>query len=203
VDLNLDLARAAGGQPAPKTMDLLTPEESTRHVLERVKADGLNSFVIINPGAGWPTKRWSPARYGELASRIQSRLGLGVVVTTAPDEVDLFDQISACSPNPRALFHYSVPFLQLVPLIKKAILMIAGDTGPFHLACLLGTPVVAILGPTAPGRNGPWSSLDESVYHRLPCSYCYGRRCPTQNECMDITVEEVFSAVERRLARLQ
>lgn len=83
------------------------------------------------------------------------------------------------------------------------MLFIAVDTGPFHLACILGTPVVGILGPTAPERNGPWKNTEESVYKVLPCSFCYGRRCPTGNECMDLSVDEVFEAVQRRLGRLQ
>jgi ADP-heptose:LPS heptosyltransferase len=78
--------------------------------------------------------------------------------------------------------------------------MVGGDTGPFHLACALGTPVVGILGPTAPARNGPWSEADESVFRVLPCSFCNGRICPTRIECMDLGVEQVFDAVVRRLA---
>jgi ADP-heptose:LPS heptosyltransferase len=94
-----------------------------------------------------------------------------------------------------------MPFLQLIPLFRRASLVISGDTGPMHLACALSTPVVAIMGPTAPVRNGPWSDRDEVVVHRLPCSFCNGRVCPTQNECMDISVEEVFAATVRRLEK--
>jgi ADP-heptose:LPS heptosyltransferase len=70
-----------------------------------------------------------------------------------------------------------------------------------HLACALGTPVVSIMGPTSPVRNGPWSDRDEVVVHRLPCSFCNGRSCPTDNECMDIEVDEVFAAVVKRLEK--
>jgi heptosyltransferase-1 len=95
--------------------------------------------------------------------------------------------------------HFAVTFLQLIPLYSRARLLVGGDTGPFHLACALGTPVVGIFGPTSPIRNGPWRESDEALARTLDCSSCHGRTCPTANECMEITVEEVFSAVVRRL----
>jgi heptosyltransferase-1 len=161
---------------------------------------GLDDFAVINPGGGWPTKRWDPSRYGELAERIQTRLALPVVVTTGPGEVGLFEQMSRhCGNHP--VRHFQLSFLQLIPLLRRARLVIGGDTGPFHLACALGTPVVGIFGPTNPVRNGPWKEGEVTVLHRLPCSFCGGRLCPTHNECMDISVEEVFAAVVERLKR--
>jgi heptosyltransferase I len=156
---------------------------------------------VINPGGGWPTKRWSAQRYGNLADKIAAELGLPAVVTTGPGEEALYQAIAAsCRASlPR---HFTVSFLQLIPLFKRTRLVIGGDTGPFHLACALGTPVVGIFGPTSPARNGSWRSGDEVVAHTLPCSYCYGRTCPTANECMDISVDEVFAAVVRRLANV-
>jgi ADP-heptose:LPS heptosyltransferase len=163
-----------------------------------LRAERLNQYVIINPGGGWPTKRWAPAKYGELASRIQKDLDLSVIVTTGPGEEILYQEIeSHCPAVP--LRHFPVSFLQLVPLLQQARLLIGGDTGPLHLACALKIPVVGIYGPTSPTRNGPWSDMDESVIRVLPCSFCYGRKCPTQNECMEVEVEEVYAAVARRL----
>ena len=89
----------------------------------------------------------------------------------------------------------------MIPLLKKARLLIGGDTGPFHLACALRTPVVGIFGPTSAIRNGPWSNRDEVVTNGVACSGCHKRNCPTDNACMDIPVSDVFAAVERRLAK--
>ncbi len=201
VDLNLALARSAGGHQVPLTMDLEPSQQDTQAVTRRLEQDDLRRFVIVNPGGGWPTKRWSPSRFGELASKIGTDLGLPVVVTTAPGEEDLFREIAAQHRKPELLFDYRLPFLQLIPLIKRSSCLVAGDTGPFHLACVLGARVVGILGPTDPKRNGPWAEGEEAVYQTLPCSFCYGRTCPTRNECMDIPVQDVFAAVERRISR--
>ena len=76
--------------------------------------------------------------------------------------------------------------------------MVAGDSGPLHLAVATGTPAVAILGPTAAARNGPYSEKDIVVKRDLPCSDSYRRVCD-EFICMDIPAETVFQAVERRL----
>jgi lipopolysaccharide heptosyltransferase I len=197
VDLNGLLAAAAGALPADGPVDLRVPQEIAQAVETRLEQQNLRNFAIINPGGGWPTKRWALHKYGELADRMADQLGIGVAVTTGPGEEALYEGISAASRI--ALPHFQVPFLGLVPLMKRARLFISGDTGPFHLACALGVPVVGIFGPTSPSRNGPWSVRDVAVVHPLPCSYCHGRTCPTRNECMDISVDEVYAAVARRL----
>lgn len=196
--LNQMLAELAGAVSRHEAVDLIVRPEDESLVQSRLLSEGLEDFIVINPGGGWSTKKWAPARYGRLAGRIQADLNIPVVVTTGPGEENLYREIALHCPAPSPR-HFAVPFLQLIPLIRRARLLVGGDTGPFHLACALQVPVVGIFGPTAPVRNGPWSALDESVVRMLPCSFCGGRKCPTQNECMDIADDEVFQAVARRL----
>ncbi len=202
VSLNQMLAQIAGAVPSSARIDFEFSANDEISVSALLAAEKISEFIVINPGGGWTTKRWEPARYGMLAHRVQTELHLPVVVTTGPGESDLFREISRSCGTP-LIRHFQLSFLQLIPLLRKARLFIGGDTGPFHLACALGTPVVGIFGPTHPVRNGPWADREESVFRLLPCSFCNGRTCPTRNECMDITVEAVFQAVARRIARNQ
>jgi heptosyltransferase-1 len=198
VEQNRRLAELAGAHPVSAPLKFHAPEPDVKFINDLLVKEGLSEFVVINPGGGWPTKRWRPERFGALASRIQAELHLPVAVTTGPGEDMLYKTIAAhCSGVPPR--HFPVPFLQLIPLYSRARLLVGGDTGPFHLACALGTPVVGIFGPTSPVRNGPWREGDEALARTLDCSACHGRACPTSNECMEITVEEVFSAVVHRL----
>lgn len=197
---NLALAEAAGGLPVSFVTDLRVEERDHQRVDAIIAERGPDEFVILNPGAGWYTKQWKPYKYGKLAERIQGELKLNVLVTTGPGEGSLYREIAEHCPS-RPPIHLEVSFLQLIPLCRRARLFIGGDTGPLQLASLIGTPVVGIFGPTSPARNGPLSDRDEVVAHVLACSYCYGRTCPTQNECMDIEVDEVFDAVVRRLKK--
>jgi heptosyltransferase I len=196
--LNQMLAQLAGAPPVSSPIEFIVPAEDELHVQSLLFQNRLNNFIVINPGGGWPTKRWNPERYGRLAKRIQAELGMPVLVTTGPGEENLFKIIADFCGDPIPI-HLPVSFIQLIPLLRKARLLIGGDTGPFHLACALGIPVVGILGPTSPTRNGPWRESDEVVARALPCSFCYGRTCPTQSECMDISVDAVFEGVIRRL----
>jgi lipopolysaccharide heptosyltransferase I len=200
VSQNLLLAQLGGGVAVSREVDLKVPDPEARHIDNLLNQQDLKEFVVINPGGGWPTKRWSPASYGVLAQRIQTELKLRVVVTTGPGEETLYTSLmQTCSHTPP--IHLQLPFLQLIPLFKRARLIIGGDTGPFHLACALHRPVVGLFGPTSPIRNGPWSDEDESVEHKLPCSYCGGRSCTRRYECMEISVDDVFASVVRRLER--
>jgi heptosyltransferase I len=199
VDLNLRLAQMAGGQAAHTPLELSAHPEDVELVDSLLKRECLDAFIVINPGGGWPTKRWEPRRYGQLAARIQEELHLPVVVTTGPGEEPLFAEITqGCRTPPH---HFQLSFLQLIPLFKRARLLVGGDTGPFHLACALGTPVVGIFGPTSPDRNGPWNGAGKAVARKLPCSFCGGRVCSTHIECMDIPVDDVFQFILWRLQR--
>jgi len=199
--LNMLLAAEAGAGSGELLVPLKSSDENNLAVTNRLEREKLSGFVVINPGGGWSTKRWQPERYAALAAWIERELSLRVIVATGPGEAQIYQRIAAMSaPSPPA--HFAVPFLQLIPLFRAARLVVAGDTGPLHLACALGVPVVAIMGPTAPVRNGPWSERDEVVVRQMPCSFCNARVCPTANECMDIAVPEVCAAVVRRLERL-
>jgi heptosyltransferase I len=201
LNLNRMLAEFAGAMPSLfSPLDLVIPEADQQAVNSLLKSKQLDKFVVINPGGGWPTKRWSPERYGILAAKIQQEMKLPVVVTTGPGEEALYGKIAEHCGMP-APNHFQISFIQLIPLLKKAALFIAGDTGPFHLACATGTPVVGIFGPTSPIRNGPWAEEDEAVTRMLPCSSCHKRACTADDDCMDIAVDDVLAAVSRRLSK--
>lgn len=92
----------------------------------------------------------------------------------------------------------SIP--DLLAIAKRASLMVSGDTGPLHLAAAVGTPIVALFGPTRAERNGPWAPADISISRVEQCICHYERRCRRDRPCInDIGVDEVIAAVERRV----
>jgi heptosyltransferase-1 len=199
-ELNRLLAGCIGREIVETELDFITDEKAARYVQILLEKEGLDEYVVLNPGGGWPSKTWKPEYYGQLADRIRRELELQVVVTTGPGEESLYRTLAAhCGGKPP--IHFQISFLQLIPLLQGARLLVGGDTGPFHLACALHTPVVGIYGPTCPVRNGPWGKDNAVVVHTLPCSLCYKRTCPEENACMDIEVDEVFEAVTRRLEK--
>ena len=109
--------------------------------------------VLINPGAGWGAKRWPVERYTAVARELIRR-GVRVMVNTGPGEEPLAQAMAAGTDG--AATPVACSLAQLIALTRRISLVIAGDTGPLHLACALGRPVVGIYGPTDPSRNGPY-----------------------------------------------
>jgi len=111
--------------------------------------------VLINPGAGWGAKCWPTDRYAAVTQGLIDR-GLRVLVNAGPGEQPLAEAIfqaigSAATPLTCSL-------QQLIALTRRVALVVAGDTGPLHLACALVRPVLGIYGPTDPSRNGPFGT---------------------------------------------
>ena len=197
IDLNIGITELLGcsnGGPARFCLDI--PNDARARVAQALAAKGVERPVLLNPGAGWITKLWPPAQWAELARRL-SRLGLPVVISHGPGEEALARAIQAAAGD-GVFCSLSTSLLELAALCEKGRLMVAGDTGPLHLAVALGVPTVAILGPTSTWRNGSYSKDDLVVKRQLPCSDCYKRTCD-KFICMDIPVEEVLAAVTRRL----
>jgi heptosyltransferase-1 len=87
----------------------------------------------------------------------------------------------------------------LMALLRRARFLVAGDTGPLHLAVALGTPVIALYGPTDPARNGPYSTTDVILRNAKPDETTYRRGKEYSRSMLAITVEEVMNAIERRM----
>jgi ADP-heptose:LPS heptosyltransferase len=91
----------------------------------------------------------------------------------------------------------------MVEWIRLSELMVSNDTGPMHVAAALGTPLVALFGPTEPRRTGPYRQLDHVLQLKLPCVPCLKSRCRYVKpfECLEaLTPAAVFDAVQKRLA---
>jgi ADP-heptose:LPS heptosyltransferase len=173
-------------------------EVERERVDQGLAALGLRDFVLLNPGGGWTSKLWPPESFGALALRLGDE-GHPCLVTFGPGEEGLADRVVAASEG-RALRSFPTTLREYVALARRARLLVAADTGPLHLACAVGTPVVALFGPTDPERNGPFREEDRVVRRTPVCAPCYRRSCPVHPGVMaGITVDEVLEAVRTRL----
>jgi heptosyltransferase I len=170
-------------------------------VADRLSTEAPDGYVLINPGAAWPNKRWDPTRFGAIAGRLRDRFGLTTYVLWGPNESALADTVVASSAG-AARRAPETTLGDLLAVSRGAKLMISGDTGPAHLAAAMGTPMVGLYGPTWPARNGPWDPADEVVSRADTCQCHHKRECQVGRMCInEITVDDVFAAVERRLAK--
>lgn len=198
IDYLLDLADPPRFQGrASAEMPLAIPSEATAYIAEHLDRLRANNPILLNPGAGWETKRWLTERFAELGQMIEERLGIPVIITYGPAERHLIDSIQEHT-RPSPLKAFPTDLLQLAALCRQSRLMVAGDTGPLHLAVALGLPTVAVLGPAFPWRTGPFNKSDVVIQHDRTCPHPYKRTC-NEHFCMDISVEQVFKGVMQRL----
>jgi lipopolysaccharide heptosyltransferase I len=197
---NLGLAASIGATTDVLSFPIGTVPSSAIDAVRSIAPDG---FVLINPGAAWPNKRWPPERFGRLSRWILDHHGWPSIVLWGPGERDLAASVvrhsggSASEAPPTRL-------ADLIALARTARLMVSGDTGPTHIAAAVGTPIVALFGPTDPHRNGPWNPDDVSISRYRSCDCHYERRCRRAPEawCLGtIGDDEVQLAVATRVTR--
>ena len=196
VDINLGLLNAIGIKPGPPDFPLA---HMRSQVADSMSEEAGGRYALLNPGAAWPNKRWPAPRLGAVAIALRERRNLRSVVLWGPGEFDLAEDVVATAGG-AAILTPQTSVADVVALARGAAVMVSGDTGPTHIAAAVGTPIVGIYGPTRPERNGPWVPDDETVSRASICQCHHFRQCKVDKMCLlDIEVEEVLAAVERRL----
>jgi len=157
------------------------------------------NYAILNPGGGWPTKLWSADRFGKLADLLWSSYRISSLVTYGPGELELAENVRRSSASGKAT-PVNVSLKAFYSLARGARVYVGGDTGPTHIAVAAGTPIVGLFGPTEWWRNGSPRPQDICVERNdIDCRVDCHRRSCSKWICMDIEVDRVMQAVERRL----
>lgn len=196
-DQNGELSSRAGASTPVATFQLRVPHEDECGIRRHLQQLGVEQYVVLSPGGGWRSKCWPPERFGDLCRMIRESLGLRCVVNYGPGEDDLAIAVRDCSGGAEPV-PYNGPLNPLMALLHGAACIVGGDTGPLHLAIALGTPAVAIYGPTDPARNGPYRTHD--IVLRAPDAIrTHSRVGQTHPSMLQIRPDEVFDAVKRRL----
>jgi heptosyltransferase I len=195
----LEVAGAVAGEVLPFRAAELPRDSAAEVWCEGWLSDALGGrpFVMLNPGAGWGAKRWPAERYGRVAAAFAT-MGYGVVVNAGPGERGLAAEVVAASGigvggSGAAVVALTPSLAELISLSRRASLVVAGDTGPLHLANALGRPVVGIFGPTDPGRNGPFGSAFRVLRHPESVRD-HSRRSDPEAGLLTISVEDVMAA---------
>ncbi|HJV92296.1 MAG TPA: glycosyltransferase family 9 protein [Azonexus sp.] len=217
LDQRLAVARLAGAAgELSRRMSVPLPAAGEAAVNQALAERGWQEATVIafQPGASTMSRRWPRARFIAAAVQLaQTRPDLRFVVTGSPAEAALCQEVAAGIEAAAPLAGGSrawasagqLPLLALPALLKRASLLVSGDTGPMHLAVTVETPVVALFAVSDPARSGPGYDLDKHVVIRKwrTCDPCFSKNCPYPEPiCMDnIAVEEVVAAVDGILSR--
>lgn len=177
-----------------------TEQDRVAGLLRRHGIGDGDSFVALSPVALWETKLWDNDRFALLSDRIIHELKIPVIFTGSPGAAHI-DCIRAAMNADSINLKGKTSLRELACLYKRAALVVTTDSGPMHIAAAVGTPTVALFGPTDPARTGPFGAGHVVIRSNVPCSPCFLKHCASRECMMDIAVEDVFEAVKQQLSR--
>ena len=201
VDRYLDFLRYLGADVGKPEFLIPIGEENINRageLLQRNEIDKKDSFVAVSPAALWDTKLWADERFAALSDRISEELKVSVVFTGS--ERGKLENIQSLMKTPSVNLGGKTTLRDLAYLYQRSALLITTDSGPMHIAAAVGTPVIALFGPTDPLRTGPYGKGHLVIRRGLPCSPCFLKKCDSMKCMSDISVDEVFHAVKEKLS---
>ena len=215
VDYCLLLAKAAGAAPTPedRVPRLQVAEQAVHEIDALLAREGIQPgrpliacHVSSNNGQ---SKRWPIPYWARLIDRLTGEGGAQVVLTGAPNDLPLIERVTQRMSEQAASRVINLAgktsLGQLAALLQRADLLITGDSGPMHIAGAVGTPLIAIHGPTDPAHSGPVSPHATILKSGIWCSPCYNAKDTADcryftTQCMkNITPAQVYEVVLQKL----
>ena len=191
------------GVPVHKDFEWL-PERPEISAAINSKLKTQNSkLILLQPGARWKNKRWPAQSFAELVSALAKKNPTArFAVLGGKDDATLGEFIFRVAPEKVLNLCGTTTLPEMIEWVRRGDLLVTNDTGPMHVAAALGKPLVALFGPTAPERTGPYGQLANVLRLDLPCSPCLSSRCAIAetDKCLrDLSPATVLARVEKLL----
>ena len=169
-------------------------------------------LLAVHAPGGRAVKQWPVERFADTAVALAGDLAASVLLTGAIGDEAIVSEMEArlSARGVRSLrVQGSTDLVVLAAMLQQCRALLTGDTGPMHLAAAVGTPVLAVFGPSMPWRYGPLVEPNRIVRVDLPCSPCNRIRLPPLRcqghtpDCLaEVHVDEVVAAGRSLLASI-
>ncbi len=206
VDWYLEVLRLTG-TPLRWDFEWLPRSDSVRTSIHRRWQVEDSPWILLQPGARWPNKRWPEENFRDLITALGQkypRVRFGILGSAA--ESTLGQSLAAAVPGRCLDLTGKTSLPEMIEWIRAAKLLISNDSGPMHIAAAVGTPVAAVFGPTEPSRTGPYRQWEGVLQKSLECVPCMSSRChhPQPLACMKaVTPQEVLNLACLLLKKVQ
>ncbi|MHB8667464.1 MAG: putative lipopolysaccharide heptosyltransferase III [Burkholderiales bacterium] len=209
VETNLDALRRIGVQPGEheRALSFVPGDEAERDVERMLHDLGLapGAYIHLHPASRWQFKCWPAQKTAELIDTLQGA-GERVVLSAAPAaaELDLVGRIRSMAKTPFADVSGKLTLKQLGAFTRQAKLFVGVDSAPMHIASAMGTPVVALFGPSGEFNWGPWQVPHRVVASDHACRPCGNDGCGggKVSECLTtLPVAAVLQAIRALQSR--
>ena len=208
VECFLDVVAALGVPRAADHLEFAIDPASERAADKLLAAEGIGAdspIAVLVPGSSknWPEKQWPADRFAAAGDALADQYGLRIVLVGARFERELCERLAGAMKAPAANLAGRTSVKQTGHVLRRAALTVSNDTGPMHLSAAVGTPVVAIFGPTDDRKWRPWGDEHIVVADRPNCGPCYYLSempiCDHVRCLKDLPVEAVLSACRKVL----
>jgi lipopolysaccharide heptosyltransferase I len=217
IEQNLELLRGLNIDPGKYPIRTIVQYEPAAEAFaQRFLGNSARPLVLMNPGAGWATKRWPPERYGQLGERLVNDYGARVVLCWGPGEEGLVEiammasgdawrpEVEGPIPDEPGVYHLPPSTLQqLLSVIRRAKLFVGGDSGPTHFAAGCGIDTICMMGPLDARRNGAFGAHTHTIQHctprKAPFFVNHRKWCDPRTRMEEITVAETCDACVQML----
>ena len=190
---------------APSFLEFWHTDADRRFIENLLQTEGIlpdDRIIALNLGTTWTTKRWDVSNFVDVIQQIAYLAPeIRIVLTGASTEQGLAKALPASLSAINLVGKTDI--LQLGALLERCDVCLTCDSGPMHIAAAVGTPTVALFGPTNPVRHQPYGTGHTVVEKPVSCRPCYKQTCHRQDAphlCMkEIGTTEVVSVLESRL----
>ena len=205
IDRYMSIFKLLKSSPASYEGKIPVTEKDQNHILKMFADLNLGSrpIVGIHPMAKWHSKLWYPERFVIIADRLISEFNCDVIFTGDKEDQPYIDEIINKMTCQATNIAGLTSLRELAFLYTKINMLVTTDTGSMHIAAAMKCSVIALFGPTAPWRTGPYGEGHISLRSEIGCSPCYKRNCNKMHCMEDITTEKVINAVASKLSLKQ
>jgi len=189
--------------PSPRLAVAGSSRAEARDALRRMSVPDDALLVGFHPGARWPTRRWAPERFAELAQRVlDAHPRAFALVTAGPGETEAAEKALAPLPPERARLVEGWPIARFAALQSQCAAFVCGDTGPLHTAVAAGAPTLGLISRNRPAMFFPYDERDvhRAYTARVECSPCDRDTCADLRCLTRLTVDGAWERLAPMLA---
>jgi len=162
------------------------------------------ALIAINPGASCKSKRWGLKKFAEVGEKLAGKYKARIVIVSDKTNREYADTMAKAMKHEPINLAARTSVGELAVLLSKVDLFISNDSGPVHIACAVGTPVISIFGRKdsglSPRRWGPTGEKSITLHKDAGCKVCLAHNCTLGFKCLEaITVDEVYNAARSLL----
>jgi ADP-heptose:LPS heptosyltransferase len=203
LERTMQLLQPLGIRAKSPTFDL-SPNSIAREQMHAALRDRhvLNGFYVVNPGGSWASKRWVPASYAVVARHLGQRFQIPAIVTWAGASERAWADVIVEKAGGHAILAPPTNLQELLAILQSARFFLGSDTGPMHMAAAVGTPCVALFGPTRPDDSGPVGQQHMCLQAYYQAGSRRTRRRASNDAMRAIEIQSVIDACEATLHRL-